>query len=244
MIRAFCINTFIGIHSLFFCLYALVLTIFDKSGRLAHDYATVPCARLTLWISGVKLNVKGEENVEKGVPRVYMSNHQSYFDIFALFAGLPIDFKYVLKKELTRIPVFGFAVLRARHIAIDRENPRKALKSVKQAAERIRNGVSVLIFPEGTRSADGRVQPFKRGGFRLALESGCDIVPVTIHNSRNIVPKGSMRVKRGSITIVIGKPIPISGYRKKDVNALMARVREAIINQIEDESASSLERES
>jgi 1-acyl-sn-glycerol-3-phosphate acyltransferase len=167
-----------------------------------------------------------------------MSNHRSWFDILALLSALPVDFKYMMKKELLRIPIFGIAVWRARHISIDRGNPRKALESVQKAVEKIRSGYSVLIFPEGTRSPDGNMQPFKRGGFRLALQAGCDIVPLAVLNSHNIVPKGSMRVNKGVISINIGKPISIGDYSKKDTNKLMARVREAVIANLNEEQDS------
>ncbi len=238
MLRFICINAFIGVYSVFICLYAVFLSLFDKDGKLMHFYATVPWAKVILWVCGVKVKVKGLENVDPDLPRIYMSNHQSYFDIFALFAGLPIDFKYILKKELMRIPLFGITVRRGRHISIDRGNPRKAFESVQKAAEKIKSGYSVLIFPEGTRSPDGHMQPFKRGGFRLALQAGCDIVPVAICNSHNISAKGSLKVNKGVIAINIGKPISIKDYSKKNIDKLMARVREAVVAKLSEEQDS------
>jgi 1-acyl-sn-glycerol-3-phosphate acyltransferase len=238
MLRFIGINAFIGVYSVFICIYIILLSIFDRDGKLIHFYATVPWAKVILWVCGVKVKVKGLENVDPDLPRIYMSNHQSYFDIFAFFAGLPIDFKYMLKKELMRIPLFGIAVWRARHISVDRGNPRKAYKSVQKAVEKIRSGYSVLIFPEGTRSPDGHMQPFKRGGFRLALQAGCDIVPVAICNSHNISAKGSLKVNKGVIAINIGKPISIKDYSKKNIDKLMARVREAVIAKLNEEQDS------
>jgi 1-acyl-sn-glycerol-3-phosphate acyltransferase len=128
-----------------------------------------------------------------------------------------------------RIPILGLAMRRARYIAIDRADSRKALKSMKEAAERVRKGASVLIFPEGTRSKDGRLQPFKKGGFHLALMSGCDLVPVAIHNSRDINPKGSFRIKKGAFKMRIGESIPVDGYSRKDLDHLIAQAREAML---------------
>ena len=216
--------------------YTDACSLFDKNGRLIHFYVTVPWAKWILWLCSVKIKVTGIENVDGNIPRVYISNHVSYFDIFALVAGLPTDFKFVLKEELRRIPLFGLALSRAHHISLDRKSPRKALKSINEAAEKIRNGVSVVIFPEGTRSEDGLVQPFKRGSFRLAFQSGCELVPVAIINSRNIVPKGSWRINKGTITINIGKPIPVTDYTKRDTDKLMALVRDAIISQMNEGS--------
>jgi 1-acyl-sn-glycerol-3-phosphate acyltransferase len=238
MLRFIGINAFIGVYSVFICIYVLLLSLFDRDGKLIHFYATVPWVKVILWVCGVKVKVKGLENVDPDLPRIYMSNHQSYFDIFAFFAGLPIDFKYILKKELMRIPLFGIAARRGRHISIDRGNPRKAFESVQKAAEKIKSGYSVLIFPEGTRSPDGHIQPFKRGGFRLAIQSGCDVVPLAISNSHNIAAKGSLKVNKGVIAINIGKPISIKDYTKKDIDKLLVRVREAVVAKLSEEQDS------
>lgn len=234
MLRFFFLNAFIAIHSIIFCVWAIILSIFDKSGRLSHFYSAVPWAKMILWVCGARVKVKGQENVDLHEPRIYLSNHQSYFDIFTLLAHLPADFKFVLKQELMRIPLFGIAMKRARYIAIDREEPRKAVKSINDAVSKMEEGSSMLIFPEGTRSEDGKLQPFKTGGFRLALKAGCDVVPVAITNSRNIVPKGSLKINKGTIAMNIGTPISVKDYSKKDMDRLMARVREAMLSQMEE----------
>ena len=233
MLRFFCLNAFIGILSVIFCLWGLLLSVFDRKGRLVHFYSAVPWAKTILWVCGVRVKVGGQENVESHVPRVYLTNHQSYFDIFALLAYLPVNFKFILKQELMKIPLLGFAMKRVRYIAIDREDTRKAARSMTEAAERIRNGSSMVVFPEGTRSTDGKLQPFKRGGFHLALKAGCDLVPVAIINSRSIVPKGSLRINKGTFGMNIGKPISVKDYSRKEMDKLMNRVREAIISQME-----------
>jgi 1-acyl-sn-glycerol-3-phosphate acyltransferase len=161
-----------------------------------------------------------------------MTNHQSYFDIFALLAHLPVDFKFIVKQELMRIPVFGHAMRRAGYIGIERKDPRKGVKSMREAAERIKKGASVVMFPEGTRSADGKLLPFKRGGFNLALKSGCEIVPIGIKDSYRIVPKGSLRINKGSFEMGIGNPISISGYKKKEMEQMIEKIREAIKEQL------------
>jgi 1-acyl-sn-glycerol-3-phosphate acyltransferase len=232
MLRFFFLNAFIAIHTIIFSVWALILSIFDKRGRLTHFYAAVPWAKVILWVCGARVKVKGRENVDRYEPRIYLSNHQSYFDIFTLLAHLPADFKFLLKQELMRIPLFGFAMKRAGYIAIDREEPRKAVKSINEAVSKINEGASMLVFPEGTRSEDGKLQPFKTGGFRLALKAGCDVVPVAITNSRNIVPKGSLKINKGTIAMNIGTPISVKGYSKKDMDKLMAQVREAILSQM------------
>lgn len=236
MVRTILLNGFIGLHTLIFCALALPLGLFDRTGRRIHRWIAVPWARIIVRVCGVRVEVRGRKNADHRVPRIYLTNHQSFFDIFVLLAGLPVDFKFVLKQELMRIPVLGFTMKRARYIAIDRANPRKAVQSMNEAAERIRAGVSVVVFPEGTRSADGRLQPFKRGGFLLALKSGCPVVPVTIEGTHRIAPKGGLRILPGRVVLTIGEPVPLEGYGKKNVDALMDRVHQAMSGQMGVES--------
>lgn len=228
MLRFLSLNAFIALYTIFYCIVGLFLSPLRNGGSLIHSYVAVPWAKGILRVCGIKVRAKGQENVNASVPRIYMTNHQSYFDIFALLAYLPVDFKFILKQELMRIPLFGRAMRSAGYIGIERNDPRKALKSMNEAAEKIRNGSSVVIFPEGTRSPDGKLQPFKRGGFNLALKSGCDIVPIAITNSCLIVPKGSLRINKGSFGIEIGRPISLEGYTRKTVIQLMERVEEAM----------------
>ncbi|MFH1488735.1 MAG: lysophospholipid acyltransferase family protein [Pseudomonadota bacterium] len=232
MVRFFLLNAFIAVHTILFCLCAIIVSVMDGTGRLSHFYAAVPWAKAILWVCGVKVSVYGRENADDSVPRIYMSNHQSYFDIFVLLGYLPVNFKFILKEELMRIPLFGSAMRRAGYIAINRDDPRKALRSMNEAAEKIKNGASVLIFPEGTRSKDGILQDFKKGGFHLALKSGCDIIPVSIMNTGLIVPKGSLRIQRGRAGLCIGHPVPTKDYSKKEMGRLMSRVREEMLRQM------------
>ena len=234
MLRFIFLNAFIAIFTIFWIFYGLMLSIFDNSGRIMHFKCAAPWAKVILWVCGVKVKVKGRIQGERDSTGIYMSNHQSIFDIFTLLACLPVDFKFILKQELMKIPLFGFAMKRARYISIDRENPRLAVKSMNDAAEKIKNGTSVLIFPEGTRSVDGQLLPFKRGGFHLALKSECNVVPVSIIDSRLIAPKGSLRIKKGNVIMNIGEPIPVKGYSRKDMVQLMDRVRDAMINQMKE----------
>jgi 1-acyl-sn-glycerol-3-phosphate acyltransferase len=232
------LNAIIILHTLFFCFWALILTLLGSDSRSIHLYVAKPWARVILWLSNVKVDASGCENVDAGVPRVYMANHQSYFDILGLLAYLPVDFKFLMKQELMRIPIFGFTMRRAGYIGIERNDPRKAVKSIQEAAQRIRDGASVLIFPEGTRSVDGHLQDFKRGGFKLALKSRSDIVPVVIRGSRRILPKGRFRINRGRFSLSVGNPIAVNQYFARDVDALMARVREEILKGLESNPAS------
>lgn len=229
MFRFVFLNLFIALHTLIFGTFGVFLALFGRSPRVVHFYCAVPWAKTILKVCGVKVELQGYEPIQGNLPRIYMANHCSYFDIFALLSALPVDFKFIVKQELMEIPVFGHAMKRAGYIGIQREEPRKALKSMHEAAERIRSGASVMIFPEGTRSDDGRLQPFKPGGFHLALRSGCDIVPITITGSHPIVPKGSWKIRKGTIRVIVGEAIPLKGQSRKNLAQVMERVGSAMI---------------
>ncbi len=232
MLRSGLLNAFIAVHTILFCIWGLFLSLFDKSGRLVHVYCAAPWGRTILYVCGIKVMVKGLHHVDPMAPRIYLANHQSAFDIFALLAFLHVHFKFVLKEELMRIPLFGAAMRGAGYIGIARDDVRKALKSMQQAADKVRNGASVVIFPEGRRSADGRIQAFMPGAFHLALKSGCDIVPVTIDGSDRIMSKGSFRINRAACTMTIGRPIAVKGYSKKEMGRLMEETRETMVRQM------------
>ncbi len=233
MIRQAWITLFVIIHTLVFCLWAMVLSIFGSRERLVHFWAARPWAKGILKVCGIRVRVDGVERVDPNVARIYMCNHESYLDIFGLLGYLPVDFKFILKQELMKIPFLGFAMKLAGYIPIDRKDPRKAVKSIQAAVDKIRNGASILIFPEGTRTEDGTLQDFKAGGFNLALRAGCDIFPVAIIGSGRLLPKGSFRPKKGSFTIRFGDPIPTSGYTRKNLDQLVAKVRQAIVAMLE-----------
>jgi 1-acyl-sn-glycerol-3-phosphate acyltransferase len=227
-VRFFLLKASVFIFTIVMCLWCLVLSLFDKAEKKVHFYGAVPWAKTIFWVCGVKVRASGLQNVDPGVPHIYMTNHQSLFDIFALLAYIPVDFKFIMKQELMKIPLFGPAMKRAGYIGIEREDPRKAVKSMKEAAQKIKGGVSVVMFPEGTRSVDGKLLPFKRGGFNLALKSGVDIVPVAINGSYRIAPRGTTNINKGCFSFHIGEPISLKDYDRKTINQLMDRVKEAM----------------
>jgi 1-acyl-sn-glycerol-3-phosphate acyltransferase len=179
----------------------------------------------------IRIEVSGLEHVPTHAPVIFMSNHQSLVDIAAIVQTLPRtqSWRFVAKKELTRVPIFGQALIATGQIIIDRGDREKAVASLKHAAERIRAGVSVIVFPEGTRSPSGSLRPFKSGPFHLALEAQVPIIPVTVSGTQRITPKGSLVVHPGTARIVYGKPIPTRGLVVGERRLLKARVREAII---------------
>jgi 1-acyl-sn-glycerol-3-phosphate acyltransferase len=157
-----------------------------------------------------------------------MSNHQGSYDIFVLLSCLPIQFRWIAKKELFAIPILGWAMRAANYISIDRSGKRKALESIERAADKIKGGVSVVIFPEGTRSRDGSIQPFKRGGFTLAMKSGVPIIPITINGSWDVMPRESMKVRPGEIRVSIDRAIQTTPLSLREKSVLMGKVREII----------------
>jgi len=188
-----------------------------------HNYARF-WGWLGLRLAGVRLTVDGIDQLAGAGPVIYMGNHQSNFDILALFAGLPGQFRWIAKEELFRIPLFGYSMKRCGYIPINRDDRRKALQSMRAAAERIAAGTSVMIFPEGTRSPDGSLLPFKKGGFSLAKQAGVPIVPLAITGSREINPKGSRRIFGGHIHVTIFPPLDSSA----ELDQLMEQVRAPI----------------
>ncbi|UCD71690.1 MAG: 1-acyl-sn-glycerol-3-phosphate acyltransferase [Syntrophobacterales bacterium] len=197
---------------------------FDRNGNIIHHYARW-WAKIQLLVSGVRVKVRGLEYIGNEPSYVYMSNHQGNYDIFTLLSCLPVQFRWIAKKELFAIPILGWAMGAANYISIDRSDKRKALESIEKAANKIKEGVSVIIFPEGTRSRDGSIQPFKRGGFTLAIKSGVPIIPITINGSRDVMPRDSMRVRPGEIRVSIDKAIQTTSFTLRERNLLMEKVR-------------------
>ncbi|MFH1147492.1 MAG: lysophospholipid acyltransferase family protein [Pseudomonadota bacterium] len=206
---------------------AIFVSILGKSGNQAHIVGRI-WARCILWPAGVKVTIKGLENIEPDTSCIYAANHQSQFDIPAVLGYLPIQFRWLAKRELFQIPVFGFAMRRAGYLPVDRSHPKNAMKSLEEAAQRITEGKSVLIFPEGTRSHDGKLLPFKPGGIILALKSQCPIIPMAIMGTRDILPRGSLLAKPGRVEIRIGQRIETTGLGAGRKELLSQKLRCAI----------------
>ncbi len=184
-----------------------------------------------LWAGGAKLVVHGQENVDPARPTIYVVNHQSTIDIPTTLISVPVNFRFVAKKQLQWVPFLGWYLKLAGHILINRSDHRAAVASLDQAVAQIRSGTSIVIFPEGTRSEDGRVLPFKKGPFALALKAQVAICPVTIEGSGKLMPKNSWRITPGEIHVMIGKPIDPHPFGPEDREKLMRVVRGQIIDQ-------------
>lgn len=207
---------------------AVLVSFFTKTGDGVHLVAQW-WGRSILWVSGVKVTVRGMEHIDPLRSAIYMSNHQSNYDIPVFFSALPIQFRWLAKAELFKIPIFGQGMRGAGYISIDRRDSKSAMLSLKRAAESIRKGTSVLIFPEGTRSDDGSLLPFKAGGFVLALESGVPIVPMAVQGTLAIMRKGTKTIRRNHVTLTIRPAIDPTVYTRKTKNELIERVRASIL---------------
>ena len=232
MIRTLYITIWVFLATLVAGTLVIVLSFFVRSGNPLHKIARF-WGKSILFVSRVKMSVKGLSNIDPSAPYIYMPNHQSNFDIPVLLGRLTVQFRWLAKVELFKIPIFGRAMRKAGYISIDRNNRKSAIKSLNVAANKIKNGVSVLIFPEGTRSRDGKIRPFKKGGFVMAIESGVPIVPVVITGTRSIMTKGKFRVNAGHVSMVIHKPIDTSAYTRETKEALMESVRRVICDSFE-----------
>ncbi len=215
----------LGLPLTVFIFLAIIATFaFDRSGRAIHAIVSF-WSRLILLISGVRVHVEGMENIPRGRTVVFLSNHQGAFDIPVLQGFIPVQFRWVAKKSLFRVPLIGWSMTLAGYIAIDRDNAAEALRSMEAAARRIRKGTSVLIFPEGTRSDTGKLLPFKRGGFMLAAKSGVPIVPVAVSGTNVVMRRGGFSVRPASVRVRFGRPIATDGAEDK---YLRNRTKEAI----------------
>src|SRR5262245_35945377 len=197
-------------------------SLFDSRGNIQHACARI-WARLILWTSGIQVRARGLENINPGTPYVLCVNHQSHMDTPILLAALPFQFRFTPKKELFRYPFLGWHLRRSGHVPIDREHPHAAVKSLREAANMIRRGTPVVIFPEGGTSLDGNIKPFKRGGFMLAVQSQAAVVPVTIRGSRALLVPKTYHVRSGVVEVIRGEPLVSADASTTD---LANRIRE------------------
>jgi 1-acyl-sn-glycerol-3-phosphate acyltransferase len=185
-------------------------------------------ARSICKAGGVEVVVSTTEQLDPEKPYIFAANHQSQFDIFVLQGFLGVNFRWLAKKELFAVPVWGPAMRRAGYIPIDRSHGRQAIKSLDEAAKKIAAGTSVIIFPEGTRSQDGKLHDFKAGAMILAIKSGVPIVPVAILGTYEILPKGKMMMTPGKVRIRMGHPIETKKYGSKDKHELAKVSQKAV----------------
>jgi 1-acyl-sn-glycerol-3-phosphate acyltransferase len=180
-----------------------------------------------LWLCGVRLEVSAPHGFPEG-PAIYASNHESAIDIWTLFRVIPRNgLRFIAKQELFRIPIFGWYLRLARFVPVDRGNRDRAVASLQEAGRIVRSGTSLIAFPEGTRSRDGHVQPFKKGPFVVAMEAGVPVVPIAISGAVALNPKGPLSVSPGRVRVAVGAPLTPRDF--SDKAALLREVRRRII---------------
>ena len=214
-------------NTLFFGLLAIPLSLIA-----GHRTGSRVCgnwwSRINTVFTPAMVDVRGREHIEPGQSYVVAANHISAFDIFAVYGWLGLDLKWVMKKELRKIPGIGFGSEAVGHIFIDRSNTKNAVESIRKAKEKIRGGISVIFFPEGTRSRVGSMLPFKKGAFKFALDMQMPVLPVTIQGTEAVLPSDTLDLFPGKIRLIIHPPIGISGYNDNNIHMLVERARSAI----------------
>ena len=214
---------------------SLLLWPFDRTGALQCWCARWWC-RLVAWSIFARILVHGVEHVRAGQPYVYMANHSSLIDTPALFAYLPYPFRIMAKRELFFVPFMGWHLWTAGHFPIDRRDRRKTVRSLRRVIEEVRNGKSLVVFPEGTRTRDGRLQEFKPGTFKIALRAGVPIVPVTIRGTFTLLPSTTLAPRPGRVEVILGEPIETRDYDEKHLPELIERTKDVIRRTLAGES--------
>ena len=227
MIRTVFILLYVFPATAVFGIIAIIVSFFSRTENVVHIIARI-WSKSILFVSGIKVDIEGLTKIDPSKSYIYMSNHRSNFDIPVLLGCLPIQFRWLAKAELFKIPIFGRAMSGAGYVKIDRFNRESAFKSIDEVAAKMRNGISVMIFPEGTRSEDGNIKSFKKGGFVMAVDSGAPVVPVILRGTRSIMSKGSWRIKPGNVILSIEKPIDTTGYTRDTKDDLIKNVRSVI----------------
>lgn len=202
--------------------------LFSRTGNLAFNLSKI-WARFMLKVAWVKTHVAGREKIQKNHSYIIISNHQSLFDIPALVTQLGLQFRWIIKKELLKIPLFGYALYASKNIFIDRSDLERTILSIRKGIKRLPDGVGIMFFAEGTRSADGTLQKFKKGGFVTALETGFPILPVAVSGGSKILPKKSLVFTPGSIRVSVSDPIDPANYSHENIEDLMKKTRNAIL---------------
>jgi len=227
MIRAVFIYLFVGLYILILGPVAMIWTLVARETRTIYNIARF-CVRAAGWMARIRVRVRGKEKIVPGQNYVLASNHQGNFDGPVLFYTIPRDLRIVVKKEMMSIPVFNLVMKQVKCVAVDRTDPYKSRESIDRAAQLLREGYTFVTFPEGTRSRDGRLGPFKKGAFIMAIKAQAPVLPVTIVNSRLIQKRGEFAVHKGVVDLIIHDPIPTTGMTLQDRDRLMTLTRAAV----------------
>jgi len=216
------------IYTLFLAAVAVAGLVVEPTGRLYMWFARRLWGKVVLWIGGIELSVKGGENLDWKRPYVVCSNHASQTDIPAIFGGLRMPLRFLAKRSLFYIPIFGWSMWLARFIPVDRAKGRKARQTLGNMSKKISDGPSLMVFPEGTRSADGRIKRFKSGAFAMAISASVPVLPVAIKGSFDVMPRDTVKVKPGRIELIVGTPVETEGMDMGDREGLRSRVQKTV----------------
>ena len=237
---------FIALHTIFWSAPVLLLTFFDEYGQRAMELVGY-WAKGNLWACGVKVRTRGLEQLDPNQAYLLMANHQSQYDILSVVAAMShFQLRWVGKHELRKIPIFGLCLERTHQILIDRQNKTQTVSTIRKVKALLSANISVLFFPEGTRSLDGRMLPFKPGGFAVAVETGVPVVPVTINGGHKLMPSGDWKIRSGEIEIIYGAPIQIDTTIAKKFarQNLLLEVQQAVAQHLSEECQPLFELES
>jgi 1-acyl-sn-glycerol-3-phosphate acyltransferase len=223
----------VALYTVLMATLSLAFSPFDRRGRFQHWCAST-WSRMIARTALLDVRVHGAEHLRAGESYVFLSTHQSWMDIPVMLGYLPAQLRIAAKREVFHIPFLGWHLRRAGHIPINRGSTAESIASLQRAARLLGGGVSAFLFPEGTRTRDGSLQPLKKGGFRLAVESGLPVVPVTIKGTRRAMPRGSMALRAGPVEMYIGEPLPTAGLTDADLPALMQQARAAMLRHFEE----------
>lgn len=216
-----------GFLGILFGLPVLLARLISSSNLPGYFLARVWCWGVSKAV-GLSASLMGMEKVIRGKSYIIVSNHQSHADILALARVLPLRCLWTVKKELLKVPFFGWGLRAIGAISLDRANFLQSVEALKKAAAALNRGWSLLVYPEGTRSPDGNLLPFKKGAFVIAVATGLPILPVTVNGSSKILPKGLYVWRPGHVTVTVGEPIPTEGLSKKDIPSLVEMTRQSI----------------
>lgn len=218
---------FLGLTTVVASLCGSALCFIVSQGFSSKWCGTV-WGRLNVYATPALVTVFGRAHLDKSRSYVIVANHQSLFDILVIYGWMGIDLRWVMKKELRKIPLFGFCCEKLGHIMVDRTDTKAALAAINAARRKITGGTSVIFFPEGTRSRNGQLGPFKKGAFRFALDLGLPILPVTITGTRKILPPDSMDLLPGHVKVIFHPAIETTSFSTEQLPELMARAKSAI----------------
>jgi 1-acyl-sn-glycerol-3-phosphate acyltransferase len=221
------------VESIFLGTIATLLGFLDHSGRLSHLVGRL-WGKCIIFSSGIDVEVTGLENIIKDKPQIFISNHQGIFDIFSINAFFPVQLRWIAKKELFWTPFIGWSMKAARYISIDRMRKKSALRSLKRSIRAINKGFSIVIFPEGTRSLDGKLLPFLRGSLILINKTNAPVVPVTISGSHKVIKKDEFGIHKCTIKVKIDKPIYTDSISDEEKETLLEKIKSIIQKNLDE----------